>query len=129
MAVNNSVKLIGHVGKDPEVKTLDNGTKVANFSIAISKSFKDKDGNKQEKTQWFNLVAWRKLAEIVESYIKKGSHLAVEGELTNSAWDDKDGGKKYATEVLLSGILMLDKKAVADASSRVSEGQGGGVPF
>ena len=129
MAVNNNVKLIGHVGKDPEVKTLDNGTKVANFSIAISKSFKDKDGNKQEKTQWFNLVAWRKLAEIVESYIKKGSHLAVEGELTNSAWDDKDGGKKYATEVLLSGILMLDKKAVVDASSRVSEGQEGGVPF
>ena len=129
MAVNNSVKLIGHVGKDPEVKTLDNGTKVANFSIAISKSFKDKDGNKQENTQWFNLVAWRKLAEIVESYIKKGSHLAVEGELTNSSWDDKDGGKKYATEVLLSGILMLDKKAVVDASSRVSDDQEGGVPF
>ena len=116
MSVNNHVKLIGHVGKDPEVKTLENGTKVANFSIAVTKSFKDKDGNKQENTQWFNLVAWRKLAEIIESYVKKGSHLAVEGELSSRSWDDKDGGKRYSTEVLLSGMLMLDKKAAIETA-------------
>lgn len=128
MAVNNNVRLIGHVGQSPEVKSFDNGSKVANFSIAISKVYKDKDGNRQDSTQWFNLVAWRKLAEIVESYVKKGSHVAVEGELATRSWDDAEGNKKYATEVILNGLTILDKKQSPEVAS-VDDTNEEKVPF
>jgi len=108
-ALRNSVRLIGHVGEDPKVKKFDGGKTVANFSIATNEIYRDSKGEKQSETTWHRLVAWGKQAEIIESYVKKGSEIAIEGKLTNRSWDDKNGEKQYITEVLVNEILMLDK--------------------
>lgn len=108
--LRNKVNLIGRLGKDPEIKRLESGQIVANFSIATSETFKDKEGQKQEKTEWHNIVAWGKLAEIIEKYVKKGDEIVVEGKLTNRSWEDKEGHKRYTTEVLVREMLMLGGK-------------------
>lgn len=109
-ALKNRVQLIGNLGKDPECKELDGGRKVAKFSIATNDSYKDKEGNKVEETQWHNVVAWGKTAEIAEKYLTKGKEVAVEGKLTSRSYDDKDGNKRYITEVIINEILMLRNK-------------------
>ena len=106
----NKVILLGNVGKDPEVKYFDNDVAVASFSIATSETYKDKEGNKQTKTEWHNIVAWRWLAKLAENYIKKGTQIYVEGKLTTRSWDDKDGNKRYTTEVVANSIQLLGKK-------------------
>ncbi|MEZ5007977.1 MAG: single-stranded DNA-binding protein [Chitinophagales bacterium] len=106
----NKVILIGHLGKDPEVRHLDGNNVVANFPIATSESYTTKDGNRVEQTEWHNIVLWRKLAEIAEKYIKKGSLVFIEGRLRTRNWDDKDGNKRYITEVVGTSLQMLDKK-------------------
>jgi single-strand DNA-binding protein len=104
----NKVILLGNVGKDPEVKFLPSGQPVANFSIATSERFKDKSGEFQERTEWHNLVAYARLAEIVRDYVKKGSKLYAEGRLTTRSWDDKESGKKvYRTEIVLAELSLL----------------------
>ena len=109
-ALRNSVRLIGHVGEDPKVKKLDGGKTVANFSIATKEIYRDAKGEKQSETTWHRLAAWGKQAEIIESYVKKGSEIAIEGKLTNRSWDDKNGEKQYMTEIMVNEVLLLDKK-------------------
>ena len=105
----NKVLLIGHLGKDPELKYTPNGTAVCNFSIASSDSYKGDDGNWVDRTEWHNIVVWRKLAEICGQYLKKGSKIYMEGKLTTESYE-KDGIKRYITKIVMSDMLMLDKK-------------------
>ena len=115
MAGVNKVILVGNLGKDPEVRYLENGTVVANFPIATSESYKDKNGNRVDQTEWHNVVVWRKLAEIAESYLKKGSQIYLEGKLRTRSWDDPQGNKKYTTEVVADTFTMLGKREDAGA--------------
>jgi single-strand DNA-binding protein len=108
-ALRNSVRLIGHLGDSPKVRKLDSGKTVANFSIATNEIYRDASGEKQSETTWHRLVAWGKQAEIIESYVKKGSEIAVEGKLTNRSYDDKNGEKQFITEILVNEVLLLDK--------------------
>lgn len=109
-ALRNSVRLIGNLGDDPKVRKLDSGKTVANFSIATNEIYRDNKGEKQSETTWHRLVAWGKQAEVIESYVKKGSEIAVEGKLTNRSWEDKNGEKQYMTEILVHEVLLLDKR-------------------
>jgi len=109
-ALKNKVQLIGNLGSNPEIKTLDGGKKLAKFSIATNESYRNANGEKVTETQWHNLVAWGKLAEIIEKYITKGSEVAVEGKLTYRTYNDKDGVKKYFTEIQVNELLMLGEK-------------------
>lgn len=115
----NKVILLGNVGKDPEIKVLPSGQPVANFSIATSDRFKDQQGNFQDRTEWHNVVAYGKLADIIRDYVKKGNKLYIEGRLTTRSWDDKETNKKvYRTEIVIADISLL--------SGRGEEGSGGG---
>lgn len=105
----NSVFLIGNVGGDPDVKTTDSGVTVANLSLATSEEWKDKAGEKQERTTWHNLVAWRGLADICSQYVKKGDKLFVRGHLQTQTWE-KEGQKHYKTVVVLDELIMLGGK-------------------
>ncbi|MCB0763084.1 MAG: single-stranded DNA-binding protein [Flavobacteriales bacterium] len=110
MAGVNKVILIGNLGADPEVRHLQNGASVANFRIATSETYKDRQtGERREQTEWHNLVAWRGLAEITEKYLRKGSKVYVEGKLRTRQWQDKDGNTKYTTEIHLDELTMLDR--------------------
>ncbi|MCC6754669.1 MAG: single-stranded DNA-binding protein [Saprospiraceae bacterium] len=109
--LRNSVRLIGNLGANPEVKQLDKGNKMARFSIATNEVYHDKDGNKVTDTQWHNVVAWGKTADIVEEYLAKGSEVAIEGKLTSRNYEAKDGEKKYVTEIVLNELLMLGRKS------------------
>ncbi|MBI4811033.1 MAG: single-stranded DNA-binding protein [Ignavibacteriales bacterium] len=107
----NKVLLIGHLGKDPELSYTASGVAVAKFSVATNERWKDQDGNTQERTEWHNIVAWRKLAEICGQYIKKGSKIYLEGRLQTRSWDDKNTGvKRYMTEIIADDLIMLDSK-------------------
>ena len=108
--LRNKVQLIGNLGNSPEIITLDSGKKLAKFSIATNESYKNAQGEKVTETQWHNVVAWNKTAEIVEQYLDKGKEVAVEGKLTSRSYDDKDGNKRYITEVVVSELLMLGSK-------------------
>ncbi len=108
--LRNKVQLIGNLGNDPEIITLDSGKKLAKFSIATNESYKNAQGEKVTETQWHNLIAWNKTAEIVEKYLEKGKEIAIEGKLTSRSYDDKDGNKKYITEVVVNELLMLGNK-------------------
>ena len=108
--LKNSVKLIGNVGQTPEIKELENGNKVANFSLATNETYYNKQGEKVTQTYWHNLVAWGKTAEIVENYVQKGKQIAIEGKLTNRSYEGQDGQKRYVTEVLVNEIVLLGSK-------------------
>ena len=108
-ALKNKVQLIGNLGQDPEIMNMENGTKLAKFSIATSDSYKNAKGEKVEDTQWHNIVAWGKTAEIVENYLVKGKQVAVEGKLTHRSYETKDGEKRYIAEVRCNELLMLGK--------------------
>ncbi len=101
--------LIGHLGNDPEIVNLESGTKLAKFSIATNETYKNAKGEKVEDTQWHNVVAWGKTAEIVESYLTKGKEVAIEGKLTNRSYETKTGEKRYITEIRCNELLMLGK--------------------
>ncbi|MCF8374680.1 MAG: single-stranded DNA-binding protein [Bacteroidales bacterium] len=103
----NKVMLIGNVGKDPEVRYFDNGVAKAQFSLATTESYKNKEGQKTELTEWHNVVIWRGLAEVVEKYVKKGDKLFIEGKVKTRSYDDKDGNKKYITEIVADNMSML----------------------
>lgn len=109
-ALRNKVQLIGNAGKDPEIKTFEGGRKLATISIATSESYTNEKGEKITDTQWHNLVAWGKTAEIIEKYVTKGNQFAIEGKLTHRSYDDKNGEKRYVTEVVVSEVLLLGSK-------------------
>lgn len=107
MSVNKAI-IIGHIGKDPEVKYLESGVAVANFTVATSESFKDKTtGERKTQTEWHNVVLWRGLAEVAEKYLKKGSQVYIEGKLKTRSWEDKDGNTRYTTEIVGDQMTML----------------------
>ena len=107
--LKNKVQLIGHVGNDPEIKTFDGGKKLAKLSIATNESYKNDKGEKVEETQWHNLIAWGKTAETIEKYVVKGKEIAIEGKLTHKSYEDKNGEKRYVTEVVIDEVLLLGK--------------------
>lgn len=108
--LRNSVRLTGFLGNDPEVKTFGNNKKVANVRIATSDAYKNDKGEKVEETQWHNLVMWEKTAELAEKFLHKGSEVAIEGKLVSRSYDDKDGIKRYVTEVVVNELLFIGKK-------------------
>jgi len=112
----NKVELIGHLGKDPELRYLTSGKAVAVFSIATGEEWKDEDGKKQERTDWHNIQAWGKLAEICAQYLKKGSLVYVDGSIHTRSYDDKNGVKRYVTEIVIQKLLMLDGSKGASVS-------------
>ena len=101
---------LGNLGNDPLLRTLESGKRVANFSLATSETYKTKEGERVEKTEWINIVLWSPLAEIAEKYLNKGSQVYIEGKLTTRSWDDKDGNKRYTTEVVGRDLTMLGSK-------------------
>ena len=103
----NIAQLIGNLGSDPEVRSTQGGQRVASFSMATSEEWKNKEGEKQEKTQWHRVIAWGKLADIIEEYVKKGDKVYVQGRIEYRQWDDKDGNKRYSTEIVIDKLIML----------------------
>ncbi len=114
--LKNKVQLIGNVGNEPEITNLESGKKVAKFSMATNESYKDSKGEKVTNTQWHNIVAWGKIAEIVEKYVGKGKEVAIEGKLTSRSYEDKDSLKRYITEVVANEILLLGIKGENNTS-------------
>lgn len=112
-ALKNKVQLIGNLGNAPEVRNTESGKKLVRFSIATNESYRNSKGEKATETQWHNLIAWGKIAEIAEKYLTKGSEVAIEGKLVNRNYSDKEGNKKYITEIQVNDILMLGNKPVA----------------
>ncbi len=111
MAGVNKVILIGNLGKDPEVRHLENGTAVANFSMATSESYKDRNsGERKTITEWHNIVLWRGLAEVAEKYLKKGDQVYIEGKLRTRSWEDKDNNTRYTTEIVGDNMTMLGSR-------------------
>jgi single-strand DNA-binding protein len=113
----NKVILIGNVGKDPEVRHLDSGIAVTTFPLATSETYKNKEGQKVTNTEWHNVVLWRGLAEIAEKYVKKGNPLYIEGKIRTRSWDDKDGNKRYTTEIVADIMQMLGSKQDSENSA------------
>ncbi|KAF2080496.1 single-stranded DNA-binding protein [Flavobacterium sharifuzzamanii] len=108
-AIRNKVQLIGNVGNDPEIKTLESGRKLAHLTIATNEIYRNDKGEKVEQTEWHRIIAWGKTAEIIEKFVVKGKEIAVEGKLTHRSYDDKNGEKRYITEVVVNEILLLSK--------------------
>ncbi|NNF02657.1 MAG: single-stranded DNA-binding protein [Bacteroidia bacterium] len=106
----NKVILVGNLGKDPEVRELDGGIVVAKFPLATSETFKNKEGTRVDQTEWHNIVLWRGLAEVAERFLRKGSLVYIEGKLKTRSWDDKEGNKKYITEVVADNLTILSKR-------------------
>jgi single-strand DNA-binding protein len=108
-AMKNTVQLIGHVGQEPEIKTFDGGKKVANITLATNEVYYKENGDKVEQTEWHKVVTWGKTADIIEKYVTKGKEIAIEGKLTHRSYDDKNGEKRYITEVVANEVLLLGK--------------------
>jgi single-strand DNA-binding protein len=140
----NKVMLIGHVGKDPEVRHLESGVPVVTIPIATTERYKDKNGELREQTEWHNVVLWRVLAEFSEKYVRKGKQVYVEGKLRSRSWEDQGGQKRYTTEVIADTIRLLgrksdyeqqggsaavDKLAATPAEPVIEQGEGDDLPF
>ena len=110
MAGVNKVILLGNLGKDPEIRVIEGGRKVASFSLATTESYKDKDGNKVDNTEWHNVQFWGPQADVIEKYVKKGNPLYVEGKIRSRSYDDKDGIKRYITEIIGQNFSLLGGK-------------------
>ncbi|MFT6214181.1 MAG: single-strand DNA-binding protein [Roseivirga sp.] len=120
MAGVNKVILVGNLGKDPEVRHLENGRAVANFSLATSESYKNKQGERVTNTEWHNVVLWSPIAEIAEKFLKKGNQVYIEGKLSSRSWDDQDGIKRYTTEVVGNNLTLLGTKPDGDSGGNPS---------
>jgi single-strand DNA-binding protein len=134
----NKVILIGRLGADPELRYTPGGDAVASFNLATNESFKDKNGNFTEKTEWHKIVAYRKLAETCGEYLKKGKLVYIEGKIQNRSWEDKNGIKRYVTEIIANSMTMLDKKgeieedvdkSPTDENLEKPEGENDDLPF
>lgn len=107
--LRNKVQLIGHVGNEPEIMNLESGKKLAKFSIATNESYKNSEGEKITDTQWHNIIAWGKTAELIENYVPKGKEVGIEGKLTSRSYEDQEGQKRYITEIVCNELLLLGK--------------------
>ena len=133
----NKVMLIGTVGKDPEVNFTPSGVKVAQLRMATSETWKDKDGAVQEHTDWHTIIAWRGLADVVERLVRRGTRLYVEGKIQSRSFDDRDGNKRYVTEIIADNLLLLDAKRPehsnnqpeTDSSASTSSSTNDDIPF
>ncbi|MBV9495300.1 MAG: single-stranded DNA-binding protein [Acidobacteria bacterium] len=129
MASVNRVILVGRLGKDPEVRSTPSGSNVAKFTIATDERYTDRNGERQERTEWHNIVAWGKLAEICGQYLKKGKLVYIDGSIRTDSWDDKESGqKKYRTEIIANNMQMLDRRG-DDEGGGGSYGGGGGSSY
>ncbi|CAN5815385.1 single-stranded DNA-binding protein [soil metagenome] len=117
MAGINKAILVGNLGRDPEIRTLEGGVTVARFTLATSESYKDKTGQRVEKTEWHNIVLWRGLAEVAEKYLKKGQQVYIEGKITNRSYQDKEGVQKYFTEIVADNMTMLGGRGDGDGQA------------
>ena len=117
----NKVMLIGNVGKDPEIRHLENGVAVVTLPIATSERYKDRNGEVKEQTEWHNVVFWRNLAEIVEKHVRKGSQVFVEGRLRTRQWEDQNGQKRYATEIVADTMRLLGRRPEGQDSNRTTQ--------
>ena len=117
MAGVNKVILLGNLGKDPEVRHLDNGVAVANFSLATTESYTNKQGDRVNQTEWHNIVLWRGLADIAEKYLKKGNSVYIEGKISTRKWEDKDANVRYSTDIIADKMTMLGTKQGNTTSS------------
>lgn len=141
MAGINRVILIGNLGKDPEVRHLDNGLVKAAFSLATTETFKGKDGNPTDHTEWHNIVLWRRLAENAEKYLRKGNQIYLEGKIRTRKWEDKEGNTRYTTEIEGTSMIMLgarkeheaaiatDDNAVTNNGGELVSDEGNDLPF
>ena len=109
-AIRNSVQLIGHLGKDPEMKTLESGKKLARFPLATNEYYKDNKGELTQKTEWHNIIAWGKLAENISNIMKKGNEMAIQGKLSHRTYKDNEGNTKYSTEIVAQEFIKLTRK-------------------
>jgi len=117
----NKVMLIGNVVRDPDMRTTPSGQTVASFSVATNFSWKDKEGQRQQRAEFHNIVAWRKLGEIVGQYLKKGSKVYLEGRLATRSWDDQNGIKRFRTEITADNMIMLDKAGASASAAKVQD--------
>lgn len=122
MASVNKVILIGNLGKDPEVRHLEGGVAVARFPIATSETFKDKNGERQERTEWHNIVLWRGLAEVAEKYLRKGQSVFIEGKIRTNSYQDKEGVQRYSTEIVADNMTMLGGREGGNGGSGSFQG-------
>ena len=118
----NKIMLIGNLGRDPELQVTSDGTPVTKFSLAVSRSYKSRTGEAKEETEWFNIVAWNKLAEICEKYLHKGSKIYVEGRITQRKYTDREGVQRTAVDVIMSDMQMLTPKSASGGSESYSSG-------
>jgi len=116
-ALKNKVQLIGHLGAQPDIRNTETGKKYARFSVATSETYKTAKGERIKETQWHNLVAWGKVADLVEKYLNKGTEIVVEGKLVNRNYTDKDGNKKHFSEVLVNELMLLNNKSQSDPAN------------
>jgi single-strand DNA-binding protein len=129
MAGVNKVILVGNLGRDPELKYLEGNVARVNFSLATSDSYKDKNGNRVDQTEWHNIVMWRGLAESAEKYLKKGTQVYVEGKLQTRQWNDKDGNKRTTTEIVAESYVILQRRDVNTGETSSDTKESGDVPF
>ena len=121
MAGVNKVILVGSLGKDPEIRHLDTGVAVANFSLATTESYKNKSGERVSNTEWHNVVLWRGLAELAEKYLKKGNSVYIEGKISTRKWEDKEGNTRYSTDIIADKMTMLGSKSDNESSNPKEE--------
>ncbi len=117
----NKVILVGNLGRDPEIQTFDSGVKRASFSLATTEEFKDKEGNKVQQTEWHNVVLWRGLADVAEKYLNKGNQIFLEGKIKTRSWEDKDGNKRYTTEIIGDNMTMLGGRKPQNGDVQATE--------
>ena len=134
----NKVILIGNVGKDPEIRHMENGTMKATFPLATTETYRDREGQRMEQTEWHNIVLWRGLAELADKYIRKGKQLFIEGKLRTRSWEDKEGHKRYTTEVVADNITLLgglqrrddqQNSGQQQVDNQQQAGDGGATPY
>ena len=118
MAGVNKVILVGNLGKDPEIRHLDNGVAVANFSLATTESYTNKQGERVNQTEWHNVVLWRGLADIAEKYLKKGNSVYIEGKIVTRKWEDKDSNTRYSTDIVADKMTMLGSKQESSSTTQ-----------
>lgn len=129
MAHLNQVQLIGTVGNDPEVRAIQGGAKVASFRLATTERFKDRDGNRQEQTEWHNITVWNNRADFVEKYIHKGGNLFIGGKIRTRQWTDQQGNKRYTTEISAENIQLLDKPTGTQSAQPAQTESSDDLPF